>query len=202
LTHSALYLADLALGISPIAGADEAGRGPLAGPVVAAAVILKGDITGLNDSKKLTKSRREALYERIVAEAACWRIVEISAAEIDRINILQASLKGMLQALDNLPIRPLIALIDGNRIPSGSELPMQAVVKGDGRHACIAAASILAKVHRDRLMERLDALWPQYGFARHKGYPTAEHLAALRKWGPCPEHRRSYAPVAQLELEI
>jgi ribonuclease HII len=195
-----LYANDLALGIEPLAGADEAGRGPLAGPVVAAAVILNGPIPGLNDSKKLSEAVRERLYNEIIASCRAYRIMEIGPRQIDEINILNASLLGMRLAAEALPVVPRVVLIDGNRIPNGSHLPMKAVVKGDATYACIAAASILAKVYRDRLMRHLGERYPEYGFARHKGYPTQEHLAALRRFGPCPEHRRTYGPVAQTEL--
>lgn len=180
-----------------LAGVDEAGRGPLAGPVVVAAVVLDParTIPGLGDSKQLTEARREALFPVIQAEAADWRIEIVDAAEIDRLNILGATLAGMRRAVAGLRTVPARALVDGNRVPPGLPCPAEAVVKGDAKVAAIAAASILAKVARDRLMVALDADWPAYGFALHKGYPTPEHLAALAAHGPCPAHRRSFAPV-------
>lgn len=183
------------------AGVDEAGRGPLAGPVVCAAVILPPDdgLIGLDDSKKLGEGRREHLFESIQEIAIAHSIQFIDPATIDRMNILQATLHGMRLAVLGLDHIPELALIDGNRIPTGLPCPARAVVGGDGIERCIMAASILAKVSRDRYLRELDARYPAYGFARHKGYPTAEHQAALRRHGPCPEHRRSYAPVQQAE---
>lgn len=180
-----------------IAGIDEAGRGPLAGPVTAAAVILDASrpIAGLNDSKKLSESAREALFVLIVERALAWRIEFVEAEEIDRLNILQATLTGMRRALEGLSPRADAARIDGNKIPRGLPCPAEAVVGGDAIEPAIMAASILAKVARDRRMRELHAQYPQYGFDRHKGYPSAAHLAALRTHGPCAEHRRSYAPV-------
>ena len=180
-------------------GVDEAGRGPLAGPVVAAAVILDPTrpIEGLNDSKKLSAKRRAALAIEIRAKALAWGIAEASVEEIDRINILQASLLAMQRAVDALVIRPSQALIDGNRCPPLS-CPARAIIGGDGLVASIAAASILAKTYRDSGMLELHALYPQYGFDRHMGYPTAVHLRALAEHGVSPVHRRSYAPVAKL----
>ena len=180
-------------------GVDEAGRGPLAGPVVAAAVILDParPIEGLNDSKKLSAKRREILVVEIRSKALAWAIAEASVEEIDRINILQASLLAMQRAVVALSIRPSHALIDGNRCPQ-LDCPAQAIIGGDGLVASIAAASILAKTYRDAGMLELHAIYPQYGFDRHMGYPTAAHLAALREHGVSPVHRRSYAPVAKL----
>jgi ribonuclease HII len=179
-----------------VAGVDEAGRGPLAGPVVAAAVILDEmrPITGLADSKAISPRRRERLYDEICARALCLCVAEASAEEIDRLNILNATLLAMQRAVAGLRLTPHRVVVDGNRRP---ELPMTcaAVVKGDAKVAAVSAASILAKVHRDRLCMQLHERWPAYGFAGHKGYPTAEHLQALQQHGPCPEHRRSYAPV-------
>jgi ribonuclease HII len=179
-----------------VAGVDEAGRGPLAGPVVAAAVILdpRAPIAGLADSKALSARRRERLFDEIRAHALCCSIASASAAEIDRINILQATLLAMQRAVAGLRLKPHRVVVDGNRVP---ELPMPcvALVKGDAKVAAISAASILAKVHRDRWCAELDGAHPAYGFAGHKGYPTAEHLAALQRHGPCVEHRRSFAPV-------
>ena len=182
-------------------GVDEAGRGPLAGPVVAAAVILDplNPISGLNDSKKLSAKRRDALAVEIRAKALAWSVAEASVEEIDRINILQASLLAMRRAVEGLKIQPETALIDGNRCPQLA-CPAEAVVGGDGKVASIAAASILAKTVRDAGMLLLHAEYPMYGFDRHMGYPTALHLQALREHGPSPVHRRSYAPVAQLSL--
>ena len=180
-------------------GVDEAGRGPLAGPVVAAAVILDParPIEGLNDSKKLSAKRREILVVEIRSKALAWAIAEASVEEIDRINILQASLLAMQRAVDALGVQPSHALIDGNRCPQ-LDCPAQAIIGGDGLVASIAAASILAKTYRDAGMLELHAIYPQYGFDRHMGYPTAAHLAALREHGVSPVHRRSYAPVAKL----
>lgn len=180
-----------------IAGVDEAGRGPLAGPVVVAAVILdpKRRVRGIGDSKALTEAQRETLYPRIVAAAIAYRIVIITAAEIDRINIFQATMRGMREALANLATAPSMARIDGNHLPRDLPCHAEAWIGGDARCRSIGAASILAKVTRDRLLVELDARYPAYGFARHKGYGTPEHLAALEQHGPCPEHRRSFAPV-------
>ena len=184
-----------------ICGVDEAGRGPLAGPVVAAAVILdpRQPIDGLNDSKKLTAVRRETLAVEIREKALAWAVAEASVQEIDRINILQASLLAMQRAVSGLSLMPEKALVDGNKCPVLA-CPVEAIVGGDGKLAAIAAASILAKTVRDAQMQELHVLYPQYGFDRHKGYPTALHLAALREHGISPVHRRSYGPVAQLML--
>lgn len=180
-----------------IAGVDEAGRGPLAGPLTVAAVILDParPIPGLDDSKKLSEQRREQLYDLIIERALAWRIEIIEPAEIDALNILQATLTGMRRAVEGLRPAAGLALVDGNRLPPGLPCPAQALVGGDGLEPAIGAASILAKVSRDRLMKALDAAWPGYGFAVHKGYPTAAHRAALERLGPCPQHRLSYAPV-------
>jgi len=180
-----------------VAGVDEAGRGPLAGPVAVAAVMLdlRRPIAGLADSKRLSRAQREALYPQIIEGALGWQVVCISAAEIDRVNILNATLEGMSRALEQLLPSPDAALIDGNRLPRRLCCPAQAIVAGDASEPAISAASILAKVTRDRYMTELDARYPGYGFARHAGYPTPAHLAALRALGPCPEHRRSFAPV-------
>lgn len=179
-----------------LAGVDEVGRGPLVGPVVAAAVILEptAPIAGLTDSKKLTARRREALDAEIRERALAWSVAEASADEVDTLNIYHATHLAMRRAIDALSPAAEYLLVDGNRLP-GHHVPGQAVVKGDARHAAIAAASILAKVARDAGMQTLDARHPDYGFARHKGYPTREHLAALERLGPLPEHRRSFAPV-------
>ena len=182
-----------------VAGVDEAGRGPLAGPVVAAAVILDPQlpIAGLADSKKLTARRRERLFDEIRAKALCCSIAQASVAEIDRLNILQATLLAMQRAVVGLRLRPVRVLVDGNRLPVLA-VPAEAVVGGDATVAEISAASVLAKVHRDRWCAEVDRLWPQYGFAAHKGYGTAAHLAALQDHGVCELHRRSFAPVARL----
>ena len=179
-----------------MAGVDEAGRGPLAGPVVAAAVILDElqPIRGLNDSKKLSARTRDRLFDEIRARALCCRIAEASIEEIDRLNILQATLLAMRRAVDGLRLRPHRVLVDGNRLPV-LPMPAEAIVQGDAKVQAISAASILAKVHRDRLCVALHECHPQYGFDGHKGYPTAAHLAALRKHGACEAHRRSFAPV-------
>lgn len=184
-----------------VCGIDEAGRGPLAGPVVAAAVILDPahPITGLNDSKKLSARRREALAREIREKALAWAIAEASVEEIDRLNILQASLLAMQRAVADLSLCPIKALVDGNKCPK-LDCPAEAIVGGDGKVAAIAAASILAKTARDAGMIALHAIYPMYGFDRHKGYPTAAHLAALRLHGPTLAHRRSFSPVAQLAL--
>ncbi len=181
------------------AGVDEAGRGPLAGPVVAAAVILDDlrPIQGLADSKTLSASRRERLYDQIMANSLCCAVGQASVAEIDALNILQASLLAMQRAVQGLRLKPVKVLVDGNRLP---RLPMlaEAIVGGDARIPAISAASIVAKVTRDRWCEQYHQVYPQYGFASHKGYGTAEHLAALSVHGACPEHRRSFAPVARV----
>ena len=182
-----------------VAGVDEAGRGPLAGPVVAAAVILddRCPIPGLADSKQLTARRREVLHDEILAHALCCSVAEASVEEIDRVNILQATMLAMRRAVQGLRLKPGKVLVDGNRLPA-LDVRAEAIVKGDATVPAISAASILAKVHRDRWCDALDARYPQYGFAAHKGYGTAEHLAALQRHGPCPEHRRSFSPVARL----
>ena len=187
-----------------IAGVDEAGRGPLAGPVVVAAVILHPDrpISGLRDSKKLDAARRESVYEQIREFALAWSAVAVSAAEIDRLNILQATLVGMQRAVAGLLPTPRLALVDGNRAPSLS-CAVQTLVGGDGLEPAISAASIVATVTRDRIMVKLHDQFPGYGFDRHKGYPTAEHLERLAELGPCEEHRRSFAPVREaLQREL
>ncbi|OOG37938.1 ribonuclease HII [Polaromonas sp. A23] len=181
------------------AGVDEAGRGPLAGPVVAAAVILDDlkPIKGLADSKVLTALRREKLYDEILAKALCCSIAQASVEEIDSLNILQATMLAMKRAVEGLRLKPVKVLVDGNRLPVLSMLA-EAIVKGDALVPSISAASILAKVHRDRWCEQFHLEYPQYGFAGHKGYGTAEHLAALREHGACPQHRRSFSPVAEV----
>ncbi|WP_299772924.1 ribonuclease HII [uncultured Pseudoteredinibacter sp.] len=184
-----------------VAGVDEVGRGPLAGDVVTAAVILDPDnpIEGLNDSKKLSEKKRNALFDEIQEKALSWAIARASVAEIDELNILQASLLAMKRAVEALDIQPEHVLVDGNKIPKWS-YQAEAVVKGDGRVTCIGAASILAKVTRDREMADFDAVYPGYGFAGHKGYPTKVHMEAVERLGVCPIHRRSYGPIkAKLE---
>ncbi|WP_439887851.1 ribonuclease HII [Pseudomonas sp. MBLB4123] len=182
-----------------VAGVDEVGRGPLCGAVVTAAVILDParPIHGLNDSKKLSEARREQLFEEIREKALAWCIARAEVEEIDRLNILQATLLAMQRAVEGLSVTPKLALIDGNRCPRLS-VPSAAVVKGDSQVPAIAAASILAKVSRDREMRQLDLHYPGYGIAGHKGYPTPVHLEALRRLGPTPIHRRSFAPVRAL----
>ena len=179
-----------------LAGVDEAGRGPLAGPVVAAAVILddRQPIRGLGDSKLISPKRREKLFDEIRAKALACCIAEASVEEIDRLNILQATLLAMRRAVEGLRLVPHRVLVDGNQLPL-LKMPAAAIVKGDARVPAISAASILAKVWRDRQCLALDVRYPAYGFAQHKGYPTAAHLAALRAFGACEVHRRSYAPV-------
>lgn len=182
-----------------VAGVDEAGRGPLAGPVVAAAVILDElkPIRGINDSKLLTPLRREKLYDEIRAKALCCSVAEASVAEIDTLNILQATMLAMRRAIEGLRLKPAQVLVDGNRLPVVNVLA-QAIVDGDAKVKSIAAASILAKVHRDRLCLDLHERHPQYGFDAHKGYATPEHLEALRRHGACEHHRRSFAPVREV----
>lgn len=180
-------------GYSAVCGIDEAGRGPLAGPVFAAAVILPAEveIPGLNDSKKLTAKKREALFPLIQEKAVSWSVAFATESEIDEINILQATYLAMRRACEGLSVPADYALVDGNRMPPLS-MPGETIVKGDGLSASIAAASVLAKVSRDRLMLELDSLYPEYQFAKHKGYGTALHVDLLRKYGPCPIHRRSF----------
>ncbi|WP_295463606.1 ribonuclease HII [uncultured Pseudomonas sp.] len=186
-----------------VAGVDEVGRGPLCGAVVTAAVILDPGkpILGLNDSKKLSLARREALFDEIQEKALAWCVARAEVAEIDRLNILHATMLAMQRAVEGLAVQPRLALIDGNRCPKLA-VPSSPVVKGDSQVPAIAAASILAKVSRDREMQVLDALYPGYGLAGHKGYPTAEHLDALRRLGPTPIHRRSFAPVRDAWLAL
>ena len=186
-----------------MAGVDEAGRGPLAGPVVAAAVILDDlqPIEGLADSKVLTAARREQLYDQIRARALCCAVAEASVQEIDQFNILGATLLAMRRAVLGLRLKPVKVLVDGNRLPKLDVLA-EAVVGGDALVPSISAASILAKVYRDRLCQELHLRYPQYGFAGHKGYGTAEHMAALRLHGACPEHRRSFAPVREAGVRV
>ena len=182
-----------------VCGADEAGRGPLAGPVVAAAVILDPGrpIDGLRDSKQLAPARREELARAIRGRATAWAVAEASVQEVDRLNVLQASLLAMRRAIELLDPAAEIALIDGNRLPR-LRIEARAIVGGDALEPAISAASILAKQHRDRLMAELDRVFPGYGFAEHAGYPTPRHLERLRELGPCAAHRRSFAPVRAL----
>lgn len=190
----------VARGAQRIAGVDEAGRGPLAGPVVVAAVVFapgRAPVNGLADSKQLCAARREALYDRIVERALAWCVVAVEADEIDRINIYQATMAGMQRAVEGVRHMAELARIDGNALPRGLPCPAEAWIGGDARDRTIMAASILAKVSHDRTMTALHAHWPQYGFDRHKGYSTPAHLAALAEHGPCPQHRRSFAPVRE-----
>lgn len=191
-------------GIQPIAGVDEAGRGPLAGPVVAAAVVLPADfeLAGLDDSKKLTPARRERCFEQLKADPRIRiGVGSASVAEIDQINILRATHLAMRRALQALAEMPGHALVDGLPVKS-LPIPHTALVKGDGLSRSIAAASVVAKVTRDRLMAEIDREFPCYGFAKHQGYGTRQHLQALAEWGPCRHHRLSFAPVAQRELKL
>jgi ribonuclease HII len=175
------------------AGVDEAGRGPLAGDVYAAAVILPGkyELPGLNDSKKLSAKKRNILFDLIREQAVAYSVAAATAEEIERLNILEAALLAMRRAVGGLAVKPELLLVDGNTA-RGFDVPSKAVVGGDALHPCIMAASVLAKVLRDRAMEDLDALYPEYGFARHKGYGTAEHIRAIKKYGPCAAHRLSF----------
>lgn len=191
-------------GFQWIAGIDEAGRGPLAGPVAAAAVLLPQQFScpGLDDSKKLSPAKRERLYERLTTDASiCWAVASASAQEIDQINILQATHLAMRRAVEGLARLPDHCLIDGLRVKN-FPFPHDGIVKGDGISLSIAAASIIAKVTRDRIMKELDRDFPHFGFARHQGYGTKAHLEALRLHGPCCHHRRSFQPVAQLTLPL
>ena len=183
-----------------LAGVDEAGRGPLAGPVMVAAVVFppgRTPVNGLDDSKQLSAARREQLYPRIVERALAWQVVAVEVEEIDRLNIYHATMLGMRRAIEGVMARvgALEAIIDGNALPKGLPCPARAIVGGDASERAIMAASILAKVSRDRHMRELHARWPDYGFDEHKGYGTPAHRDALRRLGPCPAHRRSYAPV-------
>jgi ribonuclease HII len=197
--QSGLWFACSALPLQLVAGVDEVGRGPLAGDVVAAAVMLDPGrpIAGLADSKQLSEAQRERLYPLIIANARAWAVARASVEEIDRLNILHAALLAMTRAVTALATQPDFVYVDGNRCPQW-HYPSEAVVKGDSRIAEIAAASIIAKVTRDRELVELDGCYPGYGLARHKGYPTREHLLALQQLGVTPIHRRSFAPVAQV----
>lgn len=181
-------------GYPVLAGVDEAGRGPLCGPVCAAAVVLPSDacIDGINDSKKLTEKKREALFDVITEMAVSYGIAFATVEEIEEMNILNATFLAMNRAIAQLTVIPDMVLVDGNRTPNGLLLPSRTVIKGDSLSASIGAASILAKVSRDRLLMEMDAQYPQYGFAKHKGYGTAAHYEALRQYGPSPVHRRSF----------
>ncbi|HLK14265.1 MAG TPA: ribonuclease HII [Fimbriimonadaceae bacterium] len=189
--------------VSGAAGLDEAGRGPLAGPVAAAAVVLpeRFDLAGIDDSKKLSPAQREELADRIRAETK-WAVAWVEVETIDRINILWAAMLAMEQALQSLGEAPAEVFVDGDRVPRSLTGRALSVVGGDGKYACIAAASILAKTARDEHMRRLAAEYPEYGFDRHFGYGTPEHLAALQAHGPCPIHRRSFAPVSSSQLNL
>jgi len=194
----------VARGFVKVAGVDEAGRGPLAGPVAAAAVILPRTFSCplLDDSKKLSKKKRNLLYEEITTNPeVVWAVATVEADEIDRINILRATHRAMGLALEALKVKPDIALIDGLRV-KGLSIEHEALVKGDGLSLSIAAASVIAKVTRDRIMEKIAAEFPLYGFERHQGYGTREHLEALKNHGPCRYHRRSFQPVSQLSLPL
>lgn len=193
------YRHDLELGRASLIGVDEAGRGALAGPVVIASVKLDYTlpIEGIDDSKKLSPARREKLYGQIIASALAWKIVEIDNRYIDTHNILQATLEGMRQAVCAIAQPTDLALVDGNKAPSTLPCQHLCVIGGDALQACVAAASILAKVHRDRLMDSLHLLHPNYGFDRHKGYGTSHHLQAIREHGPCPLHRFSFSPISE-----
>jgi ribonuclease HII len=192
--------ATVLVGAERIAGVDEAGRGPLAGPVCAAAVMLHPAHipVGLDDSKRLSEGAREALVPSIEESARAWAVAWATAGEIDELNILQATMLAMRRAVQSLRPAPTLALFDGNRCPDDLPCAARAIVGGDALEPAISAASILAKVARDRHMRQLDAEYPEYGFLRHKGYGTREHLAALRRHGPCPLHRRSFAPVRRV----
>ena len=181
-------------GFKSICGIDEAGRGPLAGPVFAAAVILPVglEIEGLNDSKKLSEKKRESLFDVIISNASAYSVAYADHAEIDEINILNATFLAMTRAVNGLKIPADFALVDGNRVPKGLSVPCETIVKGDGISASIAAASILAKVSRDRVMKKADEIYPEYMFAKHKGYPTALHRELVNKYGPCPIHRLTF----------
>ena len=188
-----------------IAGVDEAGRGPLAGPVVVAAVVFpatRTPVNGLDDSKRLSPARREALFPRIVERALAWHVAAVEVDDIDRLNIYHATMLGMRLCIEAVQHACDLVRVDGNALPKGLTCRAEALVGGDARERAIMAASILAKVTRDARMRELHARYPQYGFDRHKGYSCPEHFAALRAHGPCPEHRRSFAPVRQQELPL
>jgi len=186
-----------------LAGTDEAGRGPLAGPVVCASVVLPDDFyhDDLNDSKKISEKKRDLLYTYIQHNAVAYSIEIVEAQTIDELNILNATLYGMKNSIESLAVKPDLVLIDGNKSPKSLSVNCQTVVSGDAKHACIAAASILAKVTRDQIMNEYDKIYPQYGFAKHKGYPVPGHLKAIREYGICKIHRKSYKPVSQMTIE-
>lgn len=185
-----------------IAGVDEAGRGPLAGPVTAAAVILKQPIAGLDDSKKLTEAKRLVLVDIIKSQALAWSVVHISVAKIDEINILQATMLGMQRAIKALTVAPEKIWVDGNKIPE-FDVAAEAIIGGDGKIPAISAASILAKCARDQLMVKMDKEFPAYGFAQHKGYGTQQHITAIKAVGPCKHHRKTFTPIKQmLQMEF
>lgn len=197
-----------ARGFDAVAGVDEAGRGPLAGPVVAAACVVASDvrIEGIHDSKLLTEPERELLYDALVAHpGVSWAVSVIDHDVIDEINILQATMRAMERAVASLPSPPQLVLVDGPRVPAGlasdEALTAEPVVKGDSKSYSIAAASVIAKVTRDRIMMKVHAEYPQYGFAQHKGYPTRDHVAAVHRHGPCPIHRRTFAPIKHMKLK-
>jgi ribonuclease HII len=194
----------LAAGAEAVAGVDEAGRGPLAGPVVAAAVVLGPGTRwdDLDDSKKLDEKTREALYARVLTEARAFGWAVVGARAIDYMNIRRASLEAMRRAVTRLRVAPDLVLVDGRDVIPFVRCRQEAVIDGDATMLSIAAASVVAKVVRDRIMGRLDRVWPDYGFARHKGYGTPEHLAAIDRCGPCPLHRYSFSPVAVQELPL
>lgn len=181
-------------GIKYVAGIDEAGRGPLAGPVVVAAVIMKPDsmIEGINDSKKISEKKREKLYDLILDEAISYGIGIVDQKEIDEINILQATKKGLTEAIKQMEIKPNVILVDALNNIDTLKIPYQSIIKGDAKSYAIAAASIIAKVTRDRIMREWNNVYPQYGFASHKGYGTAKHILAIKEYGPCPLHRKSF----------
>lgn len=189
-------------GYHVIAGIDEAGRGPLAGPVSIGACILPPDcfIEKLNDSKKLSEKQREILYDKIIECAIAWKVIFVSEEDIDQKNIYQATVDGMYQSVAELNVSPDAVLIDAVPLPKLTQ-PSHSLIKGDQKSASIAAASILAKVTRDRLMEKYDRIYPQYGFAKHKGYGTTEHVAAIREYGPCPIHRKTFEPIVSILKE-
>ncbi len=187
-----------------VAGVDEAGRGPLAGPLVVAAVILGENkfIHELDDSKKLTEAKRNILYDTIKEEAIAWEVLAVPPEVIDEVNILQATLNGMKKAVENLGVKPDVVLIDGNRIPDDMQITPRAIVRGDSTYASIAAASVMAKVTRDRIMIKLHEKHPQYNFAQNKGYPTPEHLRAIAKYGLTEHHRKSYKPCQEVRIDF
>ena len=187
-----------------VAGVDEAGRGPLAGPLVVAAVILGENkfINELDDSKKLTEAKRNILYDTIKEEAIAWEVLAVPPEVIDEVNILQATLNGMKKAVENLAVKPDVVLIDGNRIPDDMHIAPRAIVRGDSTYASIAAASVMAKVTRDRIMIKLHEKHPEYNFAQNKGYPTPEHLRAIAKYGLTEHHRKTFKPCQEIKIDF